>query len=331
MSKPEENSSRGPEARSWTKVVIDVCREDAEEAAAFLTELTGTGVESVALEGEVSPSRERIVGYLGDDSLYPTQKKELDRFLEGLGRKSPDRAPVVMHSEPVLEQDWQRVWKTHFRTARVSRRLVVRPTWETYEAGEDERVIEIDPGMAFGTGLHATTRLTLGFIDDLYPAAGRGPESVLDAGTGTGILSIACTLLGAGRVLAVDSDPLAAKAAAKNIRRNKVEDVVTVHPGADLTVVKGPFDLIAANINHNALRGLAPFFASCLADDGVLLLAGVLKGDQEESLARRYGELGFEFLEDRVLGEWAGLKFKGGGKSAGGGKTLDGPREETDV
>jgi ribosomal protein L11 methyltransferase len=316
--------------RSWTKVVIDVCGEDAEEAAAFLTELTGTGVESVALEGEVSSARERIVGYLGDDSLYPTQKKELDHFLEGLGRKRPGRAPVVMRSEPVTEQNWQLIWKTHFRTARVSKRLVVKPTWETYEAGEDERVIEIDPGMAFGTGLHATTRLTLDFIDDLYPAAGRGPEFVLDAGTGTGILSIACALLGAGKVLAVDSDPLAVKAAAKNIRRNRVEGIVTI-TSQDLAAVKGPFDLIAANITHNALRGLAPLFASRLADDGVLLLAGVLKGDQEESLARRYRELGFKFLDRRVLGEWAGLKFGGGGNAAGGGKTLDGQGEVADV
>jgi ribosomal protein L11 methyltransferase len=230
-----------------------------------------------------------------------------------------------------MEQDWQRIWRAHFRTARVSKRLVVKPTWETYEAGEDERVIEIDPGMAFGTGLHSTTRLTIGFIDDLYPAAGRGPESVLDAGTGTGILSIACALLGAGKVLAVDRDPLAVKAAARNIRRNKVEDIVTIHPGHDLAVVKGPFDLIAANITHNALRGLAPLFASCLAGDGILLLAGVLKGDQEESLARCYRDLGFRFLDRRVLGEWAGLKFGGSGSAARGGKGLEGLREEADV
>ena len=227
---------------------------------------------------------------------------------------------MLKRSEPFEEGDWQRVWRAHFRTTRVSDRLVVRPTWEDPAAGQEGKVIVLDPGMAFGTGLHATTRLVLGLIDDLYPDGAEGPARVLDAGTGTGILAIACALLGAARVLALDSDPLAVKAAEENVERNGVGDVVTV-TGRDLREVEGPFDLIAANITHAALRGLAPLLTALLDGDGVLLLSGVLTGNQEESLVRCYRGVGLALVGTRNREEWAGLKFS----CRGAGGTLESP------
>jgi ribosomal protein L11 methyltransferase len=323
MNDPGRRPRPGPEANRWTKVVIDSRPAEGEEIAVFLAELTGGGVEHGPRSGIGEEAREQVIGYLGDPCLYPSQAKELEAFLRRLGEDDPDGAPKIIGREPVPEEDWQRTWRVHFQTGHVTPRLVVKPPWEEYVPLRDEHVIEIDPGMAFGTGLHASTRLTLSFIDDLYPKTGTDtispgkegagtfppfPEKVLDVGTGTGILSMACVLLGAKEVFAIDIDPRAVAAAKENILRNELAESIIVKT-QELAAVDGSFGLITANILFNTLVVLAPELAVRLDPGGTLLCAGILAGEQQEQLREVFEGQGLTWVEERTEGDWAALRL----------------------
>jgi ribosomal protein L11 methyltransferase len=292
-------------------VVIESGLAQSEEIAVFLSDLTGGGVEHVPGAGTGEEAREQVIGYLGDPSLYPSQARKLEAFLAQLGKRGLGEAPQIIGSEPVPEEDWQRTWRVHFQTAHVTPRLVVKPPWEEYVPVGDEHVIEIDPGMAFGTGLHASTRLTLSFIDDLYPETGTDtifPERVLDVGVGTGILSMACVLLGAKEVFAIDIDPQAVTAARENIVRNELEETIVV-TGQELATVEGSFSLITANILFNTLVVLAADLAKRLDPGGALLCAGILAGEQQKKLRKVFEGYGLTCVEERTEGDWAALRL----------------------
>jgi len=320
MSNLRSTPGPGPEARRWTRVVIESPPELGEEIAVFLADLTGGGVEHVPRSGAGEEAREQVIGYMGDPSLYPSQARKLEAFLARLGERGPEGAPRIVGSEPVPEEDWQRSWRVHFQTGHITPRLVVKPPWEEYLPAAGEHVIEIDPGMAFGTGLHASTRLTLSFIDDLYPKPGTGaaprgaeeeaafPERVLDVGTGTGILSMACVLLGAKEVVAIDIDPQAVAAARENILRNELEETIVVSD-QELATVEGSFSLITANILFNTLVLLAAELAGRLDQGGALLCAGILAGEQQEKLRKVFKEHGLTCVEERTEGDWAALRL----------------------
>ena len=323
MSDPGKRPRPGPEANRWTKVVIDSRPAESEEIAVFLAELTGGGVEHVPRRGAGEETREQVIGYLGDPSLYPSQARKLEAYLARMGEDDPEGGPKIIGREPVPEEDWQRTWRVHFQTGHVTPRLVVKPPWEEYLPAPGEHVIEIDPGMAFGTGLHASTRLTLSFIDELYPKAGTGtifpgkegagtfpafPEKVLDVGTGTGILSMACVLLGAKEVFAIDIDPQAVAAAKENILRNELEESIIVKT-QELAAVDGSFGLITANILFNTLVVLAPELAVRLDPGGALLCAGIMAGEQQGGLRKVLEGHGLACVEERTEGDWAALRL----------------------
>ena len=134
---------------------------------------------------------------------------------------------LQLDSRSVSDSGWTGVWKKYFKPFRAGKRLVIKPTWEQYEAGPDDRVIEIDPGMAFGSGTHETTGMCLSLLEDVIT----GGEEIIDVGTGSGILSIGAALLGAGHVLAIDIDPDAVKVARENVVSNHVDSTVTVRQG----------------------------------------------------------------------------------------------------
>ena len=194
--------------RTWERIEVETDAGDGEETAAFLAGLTGAGVESIPLDGEGSPGRERIVAYFPGGGDHLSEKSLLGTFLDGLRDRRPSSPPGLGGSGYLPEEDWQRTWKKHFRPVRVTAGLTVRPPWEECLPSEGEQVLTIDPGMAFGTGLHATTRLVLEFLDGLSSADRQVfPGTVLDVGTGTGILAMACSLFGASKVLSIDNDP----------------------------------------------------------------------------------------------------------------------------
>jgi ribosomal protein L11 methyltransferase len=202
---------------------------------------------------------------------YFDAAEDAERRLSGLQELLPEG---TFHVEAIERKDWAEAWKEHFTTTRVSPRIVIKPSWETYEKEGDERVIELDPGMSFGTGLHFTTRSCLRVIDDI--TLSRPASRFVDLGCGSGILSIAALLLGCEHAVAVDNDPAAVAAGRKNATVNGVSDRLTCSLGNLAALdIGGPGDLVVANILANPLKAYAPAIAGCVGPGGHLVLAGV--------------------------------------------------------
>lgn len=200
-----------------------------------------------------------------------------------------------LHTRLVDEADWAEAWKEHFHVLHLGRRLVVKPSWRRHRRTGDEVVIDLDPGMAFGTGLHPTTRLCLQALED---RAGRGPLGrALDVGCGSGILSIAAVRLGATRALGLDIDPAAIEATLANARHNRVGRRIRAREGT-LPSDEGPFDLVLANLVAGVLIEHAATLAAELVPGGTLIASGIFV-DREVETRRALEGAGFH-----VRGRW---------------------------
>lgn len=178
----------------------------------------------------------------------------------------------------VQEEDWANNWKAYFKPLRVGQRLVVIPSWETYDLQKGDVPIRLDPGMAFGTGTHATTALCLRQLERLVTPGAR----VLDVGTGSGILAIAARLLGAGHVTAIDTDPVAIQVARENAAKNGVE--LTISHGTIDQLPQEPYDLIVANIIASVIVDILPEVASRMAQGAKFLASGIIAERKQEVL-----------------------------------------------
>lgn len=292
---------------SWLKIRIETPKELTDIVAAFLGNLTGTGVE---YESNSAPDKnlipETVTGYLPDDGQAHINEHKLHSFLAKLQKTHPGAAQIKVQTALIEEEDWGAAWKKHFKPAKITSRLVVKPSWERYVPNKGETVIEIDPGMAFGTGLHASTRLALELIERLI--CEKKPKNALDIGAGTGILGIACALLGVKEVLAIDNDPDAVAAAQTNADQNDLCATIRISPEG-LLEVQGRFDLIIANITHDILAELALPIKDRLTDNGQVILSGILKGEQAESIKKMYSNLGLTVVTSRDKDEWTAIGF----------------------
>lgn len=202
----------------------------------------------------------------------------------------------------VDDRDWKDKWKEFFKPMKVTEKLVIKPTWESYEKVGDEKVIEIDPGMAFGTGTHETTSLCLELIETYL----KKNQRVLDIGCGSGILSIAAALLGSGPVLGVEIDPDAVRTARENVQANGVKDIVTIQEGDLAKDVEGKASLIAANLMAPLVMRLAPAAAEHLEEKGVFISSGILLEKRKE-VEDAICQAGLRILEVREKGEWCAI------------------------
>ena len=205
----------------------------------------------------------------------------------------------------IQEADWANAWKRHFPVLRLGRRLVIRPTWRRHRAVPDEVVIALDPGMAFGTGLHPTTRLCLAGLERLADDGRLSGASVLDVGCGSGILSVTAARLGAAHVLGLDIDPIAVEATVANARRNRVARRVRAREGS-LPVPDGPFDVVMANLIAGLLVRLAAALYDATAPGGRLLASGIYV-DREPDVRRALAAAGFHVLSRDGEGDWVAM------------------------
>ncbi len=225
----------------------------------------------------------------------------LRRDLRALG----DAVVRPLRVRTVDDKRWADAWRRHFRVMRIGRRLVVRPSWRPYRPGEGDIVISLDPGMAFGTGQHETTRMCLQALEERPPVRG----SVLDLGCGSGILSIAAALLGAGRVDALDIDPVAVKATRDNSSASGVDRVVRAAQGS--LGAAWPFGgnpanryvLVLANLSSRLVQELAPRIVEVLRPGGVALVSGIVR-ERETACRDALEEAGGEVVGSREEGEW---------------------------
>lgn len=205
--------------------------------------------------------------------------------------------------KPVDDAEWKDNWKEYFKPAKITDKIVIKPTWEDYERAEDELVIEIDPGMAFGTGTHPTTSLCVRFLEKYIEP---GKDAVLDVGCGSGILSIASALLGAKDVLAVDIDPVAVEVSKENVELNRLSSKIRVSEG-DLT--KGlheKADIVVANLMADLVMMLSKDVAAHLTGKSIYISSGILIEKQEEVVAA-IEECGFQILDIMEEGEWCAI------------------------
>ena len=199
------------------------------------------------------------------------------------------------------DEEWQSQWRSHFNLLRVGRQLVIKPSWIDYSPEEGDKVIELDPGMAFGTGYHPTTYTCLEAMEDLLKPG----MVVLDLGTGSGILSITAAMLGASRIVALDIDPQAVRAARQNFRRTRVQKLVALTQGSipHPLAGQGQFDLAVANISARAIRERASHISETLAPGGHLIASGFMS-DQRQEVHNALDELGLTLIQEWSQGEW---------------------------
>jgi ribosomal protein L11 methyltransferase len=208
----------------------------------------------------------------------------------------------------VHEEDWADAWKRHFPVLRVGRRVVIRPTWRDHEAAPDDVVLALDPGMAFGTGLHPTTRLCLAGIEAWADAGLVHGARVLDVGCGSGILGIAAARFDASSVVGIDTDPIAVDSTAANAARNGLDGVLEARR-ATLPVSDPPFDLVLANLIASLLVTLAPELAAVVRPGGRLLASGIFV-DREGEVRGAFGSVGLRVDGRTAEGDWVALEAR---------------------
>lgn len=206
------------------------------------------------------------------------------------------------------DEDWKDKWKEHFKPTKITDKLVVKPTWEEYQPEEGELVIEIDPGMAFGTGTHETTSLCMKLMEK-YLGDAAADKKVLDVGCGSGILAIGAALLGSNDVLGIEIDEDAVRVAGENIELNKVGDKVKAVQG-DLTEgINFKADIILANLMADLVMKLAESAGKHLKKDGIFISSGILV-EKKEVVSEAIKAAGFEIVEIAEDGEWCAIAAK---------------------
>ncbi len=291
---------------TWIEVRVIVPARMQEEASLFLTDFSGRGV--IIEEENVPAGGVLIRAYFRPEEYGDWQRQELQDYIKRLS--GYELSPLGLEVRQVAAEDWAEAWKAHFKPLKVTANLVIRPPWEEYAAQPGETVITIYPGMAFGTGRHASTLLCLRALEEVWearrPRAG-SPWQVLDVGTGTGILALTAARYSA-EVLAIDLDPEAVAAALENVRLNDLLDRVWVEE-TPLASLRQQFGLILANITAPDLLQLAEARTARLLSDGVLIISGFLAEDAVR-LVDRYQGLGLHQTGFLTQEDWGALIFR---------------------
>ena len=217
-----------------------------------------------------------------------------------------DLGGLMLSSNAVLEKDWAEYWKRFYKPFRIGSHLVVRPTWEEYQAQEQDVVIDLDPGLAFGTGTHETTALCAELIEQYYTGG-----TVLDVGTGSGILALAAARLGADDVLAIDIDPLAVRTARENVEKNRLNDKITVRQGDLLEGAMGPYNFAVANILADVIIMLSDPLRRALKPGGIFVCSGIIR-DREEDVRQALLQNDYRIIDTRHRGEWVAFAARRG-------------------
>lgn len=237
-------------------------------------------------------------------AYFPENRDVMDELHECIDRVEKNfQARCRIFIDDVRDEDWEDSWKKYYHTFKVGSRLVIKPSWEEYQAEDGQIVVEIDPGMAFGTGIHASTRFCLRFIDEYV----KGGERIIDAGCGSGILSIAAALLGAGEIVAMDVDDLAVDIARENVALNNLQDRITVNVG-DIVEDVGSLeaDMILANITAEVVTRLIPEASRVLHSGGYLFGSGIVEG-RWPGVKQQLENCGFTIEQVLTDIDWVGV------------------------
>lgn len=307
----------------WVELSLDVDIEAVEPISELLSRYVygGVAIERNAVsddsDGNEAPWLSEMVqvrGYLRAQRGWEDKLRHVEVAASLLGQL---RRVGPVHYRLLAEEDWSTSWKQHYHPLVIGKRVVVKPSWEDCQLEPGQVVVELDPGMAFGTGLHPTTQLCLRQLEQyVKPGA-----SVLDVGTGSGILAIAACRLGASTVLAVDTDPVAVEAATNNVAHNGLQSCIVVKQGSvplsteseePVTVrdqqdvspnAPARFDLVVANIVATVICELADDLVHCLRPSGVLIVSGII-ADKADMVAATLRNVGVGSQSREQMGDW---------------------------
>ncbi len=285
-----------------------VAPEASEDASGLLQELSGIGVVIDPPIEVLGPDEGYTLDLAAAVTLRAYFESPLSKSRRALVRRRLNQAGLTggvtgrLRWRVIRDEDWAESWKEYYQIEHLGL-IVIRPVWIEYEASSGELVVSLDPGMAFGTGQHATTRMCLEALEDFLV-----PESrVLDLGTGSGILAIAAIRLGAGETMAVDTEEQAVAAAVSNSEINGMSGKIRVIEGSlDAVEGDGPFDLILANINASTISALAPSLSRVLKPGGFLVAGGIIE-NRAKSCADALVEAGFRIERRLEEGDWRSL------------------------
>lgn len=246
-----------------------------------------------------------VKGYFSvEDNMKEIEEyiKEKIQDLKGLGI---DIGEGKVEVKAVYEEDWANNWKKYYKPTNIGSKIVIRPIWEEYQAKEDEIIIDMDPGMAFGTGTHETTRMCIEALEKYVT----NEKTVFDIGTGSGILAITAAKLGADEVIGVDLDPVAVDSARQNVELNKVHSNIKILEGNLMEVVDGKADIVVANIIADVIIFLAEDVKKFIKDNGYFIASGIIR-ERSQDVENKLAECGFKVEEVNTLGEWVCIVAK---------------------
>lgn len=238
------------------------------------------------------------------DASFAERMQALSAHLEEIRRAVPDldMGTLAIDTLNVKDEDWSEVWKKFYKPFRAGKSLVVKPTWEHYDAQPGDKIIEIDPGMAFGSGTHETTGMCLELLEEVVQCGQR----VIDVGTGSGILAIGAAMLGAKDVLAIDIDPTAVRVARENVEHNHLEDTITTQEGNLLEKVDASCDICVANIIADVICMFAAPLNDHIVPGGLFICSGIIK-EREQDVHDALIAASYTILSIRRKGEWVAM------------------------
>lgn len=277
----------------WIEITLPVTDETEDAISNFLFELGGTGCYN----------QDHILhAYFADSQWSEEKRQQLQRYLHQLGELQLPAQPDKVKIQKIANQDWNAQWKKSIKPIEIGSKILIKPSWIAIEPAPSKTVIEIDPQMAFGTGVHATTQLMLKLLIDVMGK----PARIMDLGTGTGILAIAAAKLSTARIIAFDNDPIATATAQKNCIKNNVAGRIHIFCGTLDAIKACQFDLILANVNRSIIVASLSKIFRCLSNTGLAIFSGILT-DEKSRISEQIEQAAFKLVGEAEQGEWSAL------------------------
>jgi len=308
--------------KDWIEMTIITSSEAVEAVSAMLY---NTGVEGVSILDPLDLIFRRdhttdwdyfdetiidtnsgvvIKGYYKKDEKFETHLEEIKTGVNNLPKFGLDKGIGSVTATKVNEEDWENNWKKYYKPIKVGEKIVIKPIWEEYKKNPDEIIVELDPGMAFGTGSHETTRMCIKALERHV----NDSSTVFDIGTGSGILAITAAMLGAKKTIGVDLDPVAVDSAKQNVSYNDISNIEILY-GDLMEVVKGKANIVVANIMADIIIFLTDQVKEFIVEGGYFISSGIILIKKDEVINKLIA-CGFTIEEINIEGEWVCIVAK---------------------